>query len=633
MNTPLISQETKQEIVRIAIIDDAFDNTFDDVTETEIDSFWESISNERNSDYKEVKDEVESFTKNIGKDIKEKSDIDNEILKYLWEERDKLPALKSIIEKLFYLKIDKIQPLYKIIEAIDDCKLSLQNLDFIVDCHGSDVNIEENLTGVDIILLDYRLGSGIDDSPIDNARKIAKEIYEVFDSASKLPLLILMSSDQNIFEHQETFRKSTKWLKGLFYCSPKNDLADKENIELNLLIWKEQAKEGLKIYEFVESVIESLEENKENFVEAIKDLSLEDYSYVNNFSLKTEGQPLGEYMLWLFSCYLGDIVFDKNLELWNKQLQINSITNFDSPPKVAQLSPSMHLVDMYESSLFKIFSDNNIDVDVRQGTTFINKDSKKVLMVLNAECDLLRQPIPNVTLIEGGLNEISKSDQLREQDIKLLRLDKKFYRVNWKWKSAKTIEYEKVTESLKNDGFIPYGILRTPFFYKVQQFYVNQFSRVGLPVTPPIYQQTKVEFFSRLQSNPICISTENTIFLLSKKRQGSEKFERECHFTTEFIKELRQELHKIIHNPVDESGKTIFKKGKVDTLVSRLKKLNAYFVENPSKIIKEYEVVSLFDNTVGVTLNTDIGSFDEWKEYYLVINIITESSFSLDSDE
>lgn len=614
----------EREKVLIAIIDDAYDDNFEPENH-ELLPFWTNLIDDRQENYGKLTEEFAQFQSDIGKSIKDPKDIDKAVIEQLWQRRSNYPNLEKAVNRLFDEKLQKLEPLNLIRESIDSFNQTNSQLEFEVLPVKSDFDIKD-LAGIDIVFLDYRLGTEGDIAATERAAEVATKIYEKFSGDGKLPLLILMSSDGSVLTAQEHFRKRTKWLKGLFYCLTKNELAEKSNLNLRLLLWKENAKQGLKIHEFIEAVSQSINNNKDKFIEAIKDLSLQDYSYVTNFTLKDEGQPLSEYMLWLFNSYLSDLIFDKDAKLLEEKTKINEIQEFDPLPKIAQLSPSMRLVDMYASTLFNIFPTGaNTDFVLKQGLTFVNHDKKKVWLVLNAECDLIRSPIPNITLIEGNLVSLTENVSLEEQDVKLFSLgDDKNFRIKWLWKNTFTVREKNIEKFLRRCKFTPLGVLRTPFFFKLQQYYFNQISRVGLPVSPPIYQGINIELLSRADNQNIRkVENSNIAFLLSRKTK--DKHEMECHFTAEFVKFIREEIEQVI-SKAQEDGAKMFTGKQITRLSGELEKSNEFFIQNSSMKIVNSTIKGCFNNYIGIGLNCDLNKFTDWKDYCLIVNFMSDAN-------
>lgn len=348
----IICQRLKaRNIKSIAIIDDAYDPLeVTEVTEAQIETFWSEL---QGRGQQAMRDEFSRFTAaEFHREFTSSADMDGDVLLKLWEHHKSLEALQEPLTRLF-TKFEKQQQLNRIVSRINErCVIGSESL-LDIKTFGTGDDVVEQLEGSSIVFIDYYLGSGDDNQSkakaIERANEITTKIYDRY-APDKLPLVILMSSLPEVKQQEEQFRKDKGWMIGLFYCVTKDDLEDAEKIGINLGTWIERLDQGTKVQRFVEAVDMSLKRGITDFVRSIKNLSLEDYAYVQNFSLAPNGQPLGEYMVWLFNAYLNRLAFENDAET-AKARDVISGFNFDRLP-LSQLMPSADLIEMYDSALF-----------------------------------------------------------------------------------------------------------------------------------------------------------------------------------------------------------------------------------------------------------------------------------------
>lgn len=637
----------KSETIKIAIVDDAFDDVFNG-SEEDKRSFWNDINNDRLKNYDLIKSDFDDFNSTLSQRIEDISQLTDENLAILWKQKKGYTNLHPLIIQLFNKKVDEILPLEQIFQAINEC-CEAKNTKCEINKFPSDLNIKKDLEDVDLVFLDYFMPDDTSASQYNTQKseEIASQIYEHF-STSKLPVLVLMSSSPKVLESQSKFRKNTGWLKGLFYCSPKKNLEGSDEINLYMILLDDIYKDRVKINEFVKAITLSLEKNRENFVDLIQDIGLEDYIYVSHFSLKQEGQPLGEYMLWLFKCQLEKIIFEDDKSLCDKRSEIDKI-QFESLPLLPHYSPSMNLVAMYHGALFNNNLENvenhplqviNNETKIKypylkQGMVFANKNGeKKVWMIINAECDLIFNPLPSknsdsvqrppidiVTLIEGNLYKILDTIERESHDTEFFNFDGASYIIKWNWKNTRTFGYKDVLEDLKKEEFEPVAILRSPYVLKVQQHYSTQFSRIGLPVAPPLYKEIKVEVFGKINDEieTFLSPTENLASWIINKSNS------ECQFMPLFASELKRCISEFIqkHKMSLEEGKQLTRK--IQNMEDNIDSIIEDFPQNFKVRFKSKNSISYFKDKIGIFKDVNKHSFDEWGEYFLIINLIDEN--------
>lgn len=683
----IIQKLRQKEIKAIALIDDAYDPLdTQEVSDEQISTFWKTVSNKRDTDSMRMRSELDDFArrKMDGNIIKAKKDIDNDVLMRLWEERTTFDALQEPLEQLFSTKIGKQEQLERICSRLKDrCTAGGKSLVEIKTLGGKE-DIVPKIEGAAIVFIDYHMGADVVqdlDKPsskkaqeiieqsIKRAKEIAMAIYAHY-AKDKLPLVILMSSSPSIAikSHQERFRRDSGWLNGLFYCIPKEDLEDEEKVGINLGTWIERLEEGSKIQQFINTVDDSLHKAVIEFINSVKDLSLEDYAYVQSFSLDADGQPLGEYILWLFSSYLGRLAFENNKDV-NEQQEIIDKLSFRQLP-LNQLMPSPELIEMYDSALFnkhvgdiskhpssiqpkiekgkkKSSEDKSLALPyLRLGQLFVKEDASEVRMVINADCDLAYAPqggrsaVTVVALIAGELHEIkSYALPLKEPKTEFFKFRGSAYNISWQVNKIEFYRYVEVLRDLETQGFQPYAALRLPFALEVQRAYAAHFARIGMPVAPPIFHEVKVEILHRNADNnviSILAPQQDLAFLMTiKKKDGSEgEKQLRCRFTTHFGHNLKRALTTLRDDYRDVAAKVEVTdkasgnlKKQLDSKADRLDKMlngfDGWFLINHSPDLSgQTKPVSLYKELVGVHRNLDKKEFQEWGNYQLIVNLI-----------
>ena len=542
-NKFIIDTLNKKEIKKVVLIDDFYDPR--DITElysNEIPDFIENLLLEENEEA------FEELTDLFGKEITDPNQFNNEFLNKLWDNFENLEKLNPLLnEILFPIFIEKKSQLTKITEILDTefCldveKVGITNLD--IDKHVGDSSI---------VFIDYFLGEDdisyinseeereMPDS-VKRAVNIAKSIYDKF-SQEKMPLIILMSSVNQVSDVEETFRIDSELLKGMFYFVSKDELGVYEKLSLNMATWAQTIPLSVEIQSFIKTLESSIKSVSENFIKEIKSLRLEDYSYIQNLSLQQDGQPLGDYMLWLFNSYFGHLLFESDEPMQAQQKVVDSLYHSKIPP--SHTLPSEHLRKIYESALFNVkVSDTAPHPSVPEedenplakmpyihlGDILIKDEKSDVLMVINAECDLAIRPNKVCTLddiiliISGKLSSPTKlspqTDQLRTE---FFEYEEKPYRIIWNVKKVFSRTRSEIKDLINNDGYKREAQMREGFALEIQRAFASNLIRVGLPVPPPIYHPVNLQVLGKEGNKLIPLTDVETKagFWITTKRDG-----------------------------------------------------------------------------------------------------------------
>lgn len=388
-----------------------------------------------------------------------------------------------------------------------------------------------------LLFLDWYLG---DDTPtsIEAAVQKVTEILSSWPADRAKPLIVLMSSHPGLREHADDFCHRSGILRGMFYAVPKRDLADNFKLRLNMHLFAMSLPAARSLQSFVDGLRAELPMIGERFVDRISDLTLSDYAFIHSFSLQDDGQPLGDYLLWLFSAYFGHLLFAEALSA--QRAQLDAMTFSEALPSPGP--PSERLTQLYHYALFDtevgpaqphpwatpatgdqspdeplaltlgdVFerrrSEETSDLlaprplDKRatdSDETSSDSDEPDLFMVINAQCDLAFtpnlatraiDPDRSILLLPGRLESVRKEARNRSMPKTELYLHERgSYRIVWNTKGVTTVPYGSFKSWQKEAGFQRVARLRLPFALEVQRAFAADLTRVGMPVMPPIFQ-------------------------------------------------------------------------------------------------------------------------------------------------
>jgi hypothetical protein len=251
-------------------------------------------------------------------------------------------ALAKVIQaSSFRQRIDQKAGAVRGIEAllIDSFKLSV---------HTQGIAAEAaDILEVQVVFLDWRLGPDHDPDSKQKAARAARRIYSAFPDGKK-PIIVLMSDDSDLTLFSNEFRKQSDLIEGLFRAIPKHDLSNAQTLALHMLAIADSLKPAHVVQRFTDAVIERAKSAAAEFEEAIRALSLSDYANIRHLSLKADGHPLGDYMIWLFSGFLSDIYFGKPIATERELLDRFDFERMVAAPE----QPSGTLARIYHSAVF-----------------------------------------------------------------------------------------------------------------------------------------------------------------------------------------------------------------------------------------------------------------------------------------
>ena len=347
---------------------------------------------------------------------------------------------------------------------------------------------------VDVVLLDYDLGDARSGATL--SRGIAAKIYGQFKDAERPPLVILMSSQQLTDQDIATFQKGTKVLSGMFYFVQKSDLFDEERRNYRLAAFARSLTSGQTLQVFVNKVETALDEARDKVFADVRSLSISDFTYLKMLRLHEDGEPLGEYLMWLMSAHLINYLSAAS-DVKTSQAKLNELKFDHLPP--TQAEPSKNLAMLYSSAVKRdmpeLPKDANEQTDSLQFGDLFRAESK-VWLCITPPCDLAFGPTRpkrskrSILLLPGKLVPIEDeldAFQRRMPRTELFSLENKVFRILWDPKEVARSDWGKILEWQKEKKAKRIARLHTAFALDIQRLFASDLTRIGMPVPPPLY--------------------------------------------------------------------------------------------------------------------------------------------------
>jgi hypothetical protein len=333
---PVAARLRDRKLVRIAVVDDSFDPpSIANFKLGELAAFWDVLAND---------DKVGSFCKFFGAELESEEDITNEMLARLYENEGDLGEFQSAYDAVLR------EPLASKHKGLDRFMSVLTgDLGLEIRRHGSKAVLDD---WAQLIFVDYYLGEHHDVSAIAASEGLTQRTLEGYPVGTEKPLIVLMSSDPGVMMRKDDYRDRTRVVEGMFYFVPKSDLSDQVMLFLDLDMMSGALAIGHRVQSFVDALDRGVRgrgnEIMAEFLAGVRRLSLDDYAFVQRLSLQQDGQPLGDYVVWLLAAYLGHLLFDVGLA--DSRRELNPLTFKEWPP--SHTAPSKQLATMYHCALF-----------------------------------------------------------------------------------------------------------------------------------------------------------------------------------------------------------------------------------------------------------------------------------------
>lgn len=489
-------------ITRAAVIDDAYNDPNLEDLRVEIGDFWAAID----------RDVVAlSELHAMNPDIKIQEDIDEALIDSLWARAlaDEQSSLLGLCRSLLFSR--QLERRLELVGLVDN--LSRLGVTPIPLGTEDDLPDEE----LKLFFLDFFLGpdptppssaaveeaiqqlveDALENQSIQASISKAREILERSDDA----FIVLMSSKEGVQRARDKFREVTGLIEGMFDYASKDQLANEMNLYLLLGISAAGLPVRHDIQRFVNSLEKSIDKASEEFVRRIKSLSFEDYLYIYALSLRTEGHPLGDYMLWLYRSLLGHLLIDRE-QVIDARNKLDSIDLQEFVP--LKRAPSTSLADMYRLSLTEPapWADGQ---HLQLGDLYV-RGTQNALLVINADCDLVHssqspsrqfRPDMSILLLPGRLTSVDESLNQGFKVTQLFGMDGQAYKIVWHHERLITKKYGEVVKWLTCEGFVKKARLTAAHALEIQHHFAASLTRVGLPVAPPFPRSATVEVYAK----------------------------------------------------------------------------------------------------------------------------------------
>jgi hypothetical protein len=498
------------DIVTAVIVDDAFDV---DLVDSITDEDWSTFNAEMKH-YPEIEKELIG----IGLDTAALLKRDKASLTELVQKRSALEKAKPFVETFLNDYLEQRG-------MVDDLARHLRNLNLAVVELGANQPIPQDLTA-QIAFVDFYLDDQVlagvdtpakDTDPSENARKKAREIYELTRA-----FVFLMSSRDEVSQEETDFLKRARLLRGYFQFQKKTTLSDDQAFCECLGGIPLTAEFRHTLHDFIDCLDTRAHAITKVFMEEVRGLGLEDYAQLRQLSLNKDGHPFGDYIFRMFGHFMTSLVLEDTIigTFVNKL----DATEFQALLPI-RAEPTPTLGKIYLASLTEKLckpipsvaavkepatpvepaqpSSTSTAVDaaalplipLELGDLFVKDASNPIYAVMNPACDLAlgvsreREPDDAVLLIPGSLRQLYESykgERAPTMFTPIYEMGGTLYRVDWDYRRFRSIPHKSVAADLLAMGYRCERRLHLGPALELQQHFASSISRVGLPVPPPM---------------------------------------------------------------------------------------------------------------------------------------------------
>lgn len=498
------------------VIDDAYDDVpkWDEVPSDVLDELWQ----------RSRFDVDPSLLRKVGVTADDPEALGATDVEALWERRGELPApVAQVIDELL---IDFAPGVPRTLSALTGA--IREHLNCAPVTKGTD---PPHASGdVDFVFLDHVLGPGTGILESEKAKERSLEVArEVLQEARKVdtrPIVVLMSSRTPSDEEKREFRESLGLAEDAFYFFPKSEFEDVNMLFLRLSALKQRRRLGAGAQHFAEEVQRAVVKAADRLSKAVYGLRAEDYVLIHAMSLREEGEPLGDYMLWLFGAFVGKELFELDKDVRDARRHLDEMQSEDLLP--FHLLPSEALRRMYDAALYadvESLPSATAQVKHGDGTRWRTVQNAPLMLghvyrsgksdvwaVMNAACDLAARPrkdekgegkklLPNpdlsIVMMHGRLVPIDEPTSHKGARTDLYEEDGHAHWIMWDVKRVEAVPYKSIDSWVNRHNARLAKRLRPEYALHLQREFTSSMTRVGLPVSPPIPQKTQGALYVR----------------------------------------------------------------------------------------------------------------------------------------
>ena len=223
-----------------------------------------------------------------------------------------------------------------------------------------------------------------------------------------------------------------------------------------------------------------------DFIKDIGDLDMKDFAYLLRFRLREEGQPLSEYLEWLFGERLKGLIGDKVDWKHASFSELDGNETIEEKIEGAFEGPSVKIAEFFHHARVNKPRACTHHRD-QLGDLYVQPKGRDIRAVITPDCDLVVRKggakVKTVLTMGGRLNTFDEAGSAADDFVVRGR---KPYSVRWNPKDLETFPITGHDSLHETDKLQFFGTLRPLYAQEMQRRALTDLSRVGLPVAPAL---------------------------------------------------------------------------------------------------------------------------------------------------
>ena len=452
-------------------------------------------------------EEVKEFYPGFDPDKEDELKDDDVFIEALWKQQDKIVGLVAMLFEDYKRKLESDRKHLKCVNKyLKDFKIEFTEL-------GCDFK-DKVKVDIDLIIIDLFMGDEQGDYSLKESLNGLKEILSK--RLGNPPMIILMSRTEQLKLKASKFRDCAKIFASGFRYIKKKEIQSSNQFEFLLTTLARYRDDTLKLSKFVETWRVGVTKAIDRTISEIRQIDIEDITYIREFLLKEEETKTASYILDFFDRVLRyEVEDDDNTVLAAKELDTLSV---GFPP--VSIPRKKDVFRIFAKTLYQNPSRQSSDtssvwpvafgdiIGAKYGhkglESFLFKDFEEgheehVFFVATPACDLLRKTgAKHVLLMDGILNKIELKSSCAPVSNSIFTpvislKDQTQMSIIWNPSNLVTINCFNLKKELGYDGCgQKIGSLREVAALALQQKLLCKLGRVGELALPPLSYSQKV---------------------------------------------------------------------------------------------------------------------------------------------
>lgn len=434
-----------------------------------------------------------------------------------WRMRDQSPIGERLSTEILADLVGLLEPAHNALRNIES---QLQADGWQVHPFAALPEVDSVDADVALIAIDYILVPGEPAQGLERSMDFLRNVLDQSKNsiAESCPFVLLMSANPEAEKYAETFRSKVRLHSPYFRFSKKSELSPQEvnRIVGGFLAQIDELESYRKLHVELEASIAAATEKLRKSVE---ELELQDLATLHAGQLVQEGEPLSDYVGWLYGQFLSTEMMQQprlaeraaSLPASSHRVLLGHLSATDNIPK---LFSAVSLAVPASAAEYKAAKGR---LQVRFGDLFAYKGEppraeteeeteaaaaprlvapkpliERYLLVISQTCDLFHRNIRNgqVLCLDGDAQVLTRTEadllratirQMNQQGRILHKEGTKYVEVEWRPKDVRTIEEDKLATE---NGFRYLGRLNELYALHAQHNALDELGRIGVPIQP-----------------------------------------------------------------------------------------------------------------------------------------------------